>query len=1040
MWKAGAAQLKSVAICLSVMVLLWGGSGMAQVTEIPQEGSDIQEEYLHRTWTVENGLPDNRINAILQTRDGYLWAATPWGLARFDGVRFTVFNRANTPAMEKERCLALAEDQAGNLWVLTEDSYLLVRTPRGFKKFQIGPRQNFFGLWADPIRGVWTASNRLEYLFHLEADGLCALHRLPAGFGSYPSAFHRRADGSTWIGSSSGGYWFDPPFQQARPIQGQPAQSSYFTHHAVFLPEGRAYDLVTSVEESRGRLYRIDQGKWDLCLTNWVDNDSESLFLTADRQGNLWMPLAKTGLLRWSPQRITPFKVPLSDRLHDTPLCLQEDRDGNLWYGTISGGLHRLQPRRLRMLSTLAGQPRFTAECLLEAPDGSLWIGTEHGLIHDDRGLSTLFTEADGLSRRMVRSLALDQSGKLWVGTLAGLNYFHNGKFQQHHFPGDWEEGKIRALLAARDGGLWIGTVRGLNRVYEGRQTKFTKDHGLSHHEVLSLLEDRSGDLWVGTAGGGLNRLSWPARGPGGTRPARAEERPDIVSALSTTNGLANNYIRALAQDAEGVLWIGTDHGLHRYEPGRCSVFHQHHGLPYSQITMLLADEAGYLWVGSERGLFRVQRSALRQVALGQSQTVSVIAYDYADGLASIDISGKFSQPASARAQDGRLLIGTGAGVAIFDPNYLPDLTNPPPVVLEQVRANGRIQYDNGPSQTNLPLSQAVSTLTLPPGSGRILEFRYTANAFAAPEKTRFQYRLVGLDQHWIEAGSARQAYYANVPPGAYQFQVRAASKHGVWNDSGTRFAVVLQPFYYQTTWFYLICGALVSLLLYLVVVWRLKELRAIERLNRHIALEAQRKRIARDIHDELGASLTQIVRLGADPSCQPHPHASLIRRMADLAEKAVSNIGEIVWASNPRYDTLEDLVAYLREHAASFLQAASLQYQFNFPEQIPARSVPGPFRRHLLAIVKELLHNIVKHSLATQVELSLRWEGEVLEVLLRDNGNGMEFKSQSQFSNGLTNIRERLAELKGAWNVEAQPSQGTQVRLQVPLPPDSSE
>lgn len=1022
------------------MVLLGGWSGIAQDSELPQETYDIQEEYLHRAWTVENGLPDDRVNAILQTRDGYLWIATPWGLARFDGVRFTVFNRANTPAMEKERCLALAEDQSSNLWVLTEDGHLLVRTSQDFKKYHYANRQNFFGLWADAVHGIWTASNCIEELYHCEADGRCITHRLPSAFGCYPSALHHRADGHTWIGSSLGGFWFDPQFQHAQPLQGQPAQSSYYTHNAVFMPGGLSYDLVTSVEEGRGRLYRIDRGNWDLCLTNWVDNASEALFLTSDRQGNLWMPLGKTGLLRWTPQRVTSFKIPLSHLPNDTPLCAYEDRDGNLWYGTISSGLHRLQPKRLRMLSRHAGQSHFTAECLLEdLPSGSLWIGTEHGLIHYDQGLSKLFTEADGLSRRIVRSLAMDQSGRLWVGTLAGLNYLHEGKFQQHRFPGDWEEGKIRALLASRDGGMWIGTVRGLNRIYQGRQIKFTKDHGLSHDEVLSLLEDPSGDLWVGTAGGGLNRLNWPARDPDRTRSARAEERPAIVSVLSTTNGLANNFVRALAQDAEGVLWVGTDNGLHRYESGPCFVFNQHHGLPHSPVTMLLSDETGHLWVGGERGLYRVQRSALRQVALGQTNMVSVIAYDYADGLASIDISGKFSQPASCLAKDGRILIGTGAGVAIFDPDHLPDLTNPPPVVIEQIRANGQIQYDNGPDQTNLSLSQAGSNLTLAPGSGRILEVRYTANTFEAPEKTRFQYRLVGLDQHWINAGSARQAYYANVPPGAYQFQVRAASKHGVWKETWASLSMVLQPYYYQTAWFYLICGAIVSLLLYLGVAWRLKELRAIERLNRQIALDAQRKRIARDIHDELGASLTQIVRLGTDPSHQSNPNASLIKRMVDLAGSAVSNIGEIVWASNPRYDTLEDMVAYLREHAASFLQAASIQYQFNFPEHIPARSVPGPFRRHLVAIVKELLHNIVKHSFATHVELSLRSEGDVLEVILRDNGKGLGFERKRQFSHGLTNIQERLAELKGTWKVDAQPLQGTQMRLHVPLPPNSS-
>lgn len=1032
MWNHGAAITQCHFVVLAAL-LLWQLSLAADDSGFPGEVQAIQEEYLHRSWTMENGLPDNHVTAILQTRDGYLWAATPWGLARFDGVHFTVFNRANTPAMESERCLSLIEDQSCNLWVITERA-LLVRSAAGFKKYHINGQSRVCSFIPDATNGIWTSSSLGNILFHCQVDGRYAAYPLPAKVEGIISSIYRRGDGSTWIGNGVGGFWLDPSFQRALPLRGKPAQNHYYWHDALFLSGGSAYDLVYSVKEGRGRLYRIDGGSWDLCLTNWFSNMTRPVFLAKDRQQNLWMPLNQGGLLRWTPQQATRFKVPLAS-INDSVFCMHEDREGNLWYGAVYGGLHRLQPRRLHMLSTLERLAGPTAECLLEASDGSLWIGTDHGLLHLNQDRCVLYTEADGLSRRVIRSLAMDRSGRLWVGTLSGLNYFQEGQFLTHHFPGDWEEGKVRALLASRDGGLWVGTVRGLNRIYQGRQTKLTTAQGLSHDEVLSLWEDPAGDLWVGTAGGGLNRLSWPAHLPASRPHSETEHPPPVISVLSVTNGLSDDYVRAIAQDAEGVLWIGTDNGLNRYQDGRCFIFNQSHGLPRNQINMLLADEAGFLWMGGERGLCRVARAAMQEVVDGKQTRVSAIEYDQSDGLSSLDISGKFSQPASCRTQDGRLWIGTGEGVAIFDPRGLPDLTNPPPVVIEQIRANGHIQYDNGLLPTNRFLPSSDSSLTLAPGSGRILEFQYTANTFMGAEKTRFQYRLVGLDRNWIEAGLSRRAYYANVSPGAYRFEVRAASKHGVWSERGASMRLILQPHFYQTWWFYLAGGASIAGLLYQGIAWRLKELRKIERLERHIALEDQRKRIARDIHDELGSSLTQIAQLSEDTLNQASPSATPIRRIASLAEEAVSNIGEIVWANNPRYDTLEDLLAFLREYTANYLDSVSLEKQLSFPETIPAWMVPGPFRRHLLAMVKEILSNIVKHSGATAVEITVLLKDNSLTLIIRDNGCGLVLQDKGRFSNGLTNIEERLAELKGAWEVDGQPQRGTLIRVEVPLP-----
>jgi signal transduction histidine kinase len=614
-----------------------------------------------------------------------------------------------------------------------------------------------------------------------------------------------------------------------------------------------------------------------------------------------------------------------------------------------------------------------------------------------------------------------------------------SSQFTPFLFPGDWEEGKVRALLAARDGGMWVGTVRGLKRIDHERHIKLSEADGLSHGEVTALLEEPSGILWVGTAGGGLNRLEWPAGDSEATRTSIFSHGAPRITILSTTNGLSDNYIRALHQDAEGVLWAGTDRGLNRCDQGRVTVFTQHHGLPENQVNEILEDGVGRFWISGERSLYRVSRGALNEVAVGSNKWVAAVEYDLADGLPSQGLGGSVSHPASCRTRDGRLWFGTDQGVAVFDPQDLPDLANPPLVVIEQVRANGQILYDNGPSGTNLVMGYpSAGSLMLPPGSGHILEIQYSANTFVGAEKTRFKYRLDGLAREWTDVGGVRKAYFANLHPGAYRFEVLAANKHGVWSTSGASFSFVLEPFFYQRAWFFSACGGVVVLAAYVGVAWRLRESRRFEQLQRQVALDDQRKRIARDIHDELGASLTQIAQLSEDTLAQETPARSHIHRIAALAEEAVNNIGEIVWANNPRYDTLEDLVAFLREYAAEYLGATGIESQLDLPENVPSLFVPGPFRRHLLAIVKESLHNIVKHSAAKKVAVTLSVHDQWLELSVGDNGCGMQFSPALRSGNGFVNIKERLAELNGSFSVDARPNHGVTLRYKVPLPPAS--
>jgi signal transduction histidine kinase len=348
----------------------------------------------------------------------------------------------------------------------------------------------------------------------------------------------------------------------------------------------------------------------------------------------------------------------------------------------------------------------------------------------------------------------------------------------------------------------------------------------------------------------------------------------------------------------------------------------------------------------------------------------------------------------------------------------------------------------NRPEARTLPetspgLKSQGLTLELPPGGARVLEFHYTANTFVAPEKARFKYRLIGLDDNWIDAGTRRQAYFTSLRPGSYRFELLACNHQGIWQEQSAAVAFYVAAFYYQTWWFYVLCSAGAVVLVAFLVRRRARESRRIYELERVNALNEQRRRIARDIHDELGSSLTHIMRLSGqarttpERSAAPDPHTE---RIASIAGEAVDNIGEIVWANNPEYDTLEDLVAYLREHAASYFTDTDTKVKFDFPETVPDRPVTGLFRRHVVMVLKEALQNVTKHAGAQSVRLRLAAENETLELDIADDGRGLPKGGTRRFGNGLTNMRQRVEELKGTFRVDSEPGKGTEIRVVIPL------
>ncbi len=997
---------------------------------------EVAHEFDQRTWGREHGLPDSRVWSILQGHDGYLWVGTGRGLGRFDGREFAVYDHLNTPELTNDICRALAEDSQGNLWIATRFG-LVRKAGNRFTRFAHEPPLFEYPAICPSRRGgVWVVGRERIWRFQGAAtDDWPKEESVPELRGG-ASIIEEEENGNLWIGSVDGLFRYDP--NQARLELVRP-DASLGRLPVIGMCRNGGDELWVLYAEKNVAPREPEPKVWLTCHkgSRWVktpdnkDGDfragSFGRFLATGPPGVLWCPATESGVWRWSEGQFQ-FLPLLQGRTGDRVLCACSDREGNLWLGLDYGGLQRWTPRKVQTYSVQDGLVHDDAWSICEGRDGSVWVGTSGGVSQFKDGRFRNFPIPEERAESNVRAIAEDQAGRLWVGTMSAIRTLRDGQLTRLRLPGDWVESKVRVLHTGRDGALWIGTVRGLTRLQNGERAKYTMADGLAADEVRAILESKTGALWVGTLGGGLSLL-----------------QDGRFTTFNRAQGLSNDNVWALHEDGDGVLWIGTEKGLNRLKDGQVTTFTTSEGLPDNLINCILEDDFGRLWIGHDHGIYWIWKQQLNELASKKRARIEVVSYDETDGLLSIETNGQKSNPAGCKTRDGRLWFPTKKGVAVIDPTKVGPDEIAPIAVVEEIQSSGKLIFSNRPERASASPGYAVADeqkIRLPPGGARVLAFRYTGNTFVAPEKERFRYRLVGLDDHWIEASTRREAHFTELRPGDYRFELSACNHRGVWQRPSTAMAFNVAPFVYQTWWFELACGGALLALIVLTVRWRVLETRRIAQLERVNALNEQRKEIARDVHDELGASLTRIVQLSNEAlkeTAPPGQIGAVAERIATIAGEAVDSIGGIVWANDPDYDTLEDLIAYVREYAANFFADSPIQVRFEFPECVPSWPVTGFFRRNLVMLMKEALQNVSKHAQASHLTVRVALGEGLLEMCVVDNGRGFPSNGGDQSGNGLANMRQRVSELQGRCEISSTPGQGTTIRASVPLPGRSS-
>ena len=944
------------------------------------EPSSSLAHYGYDVWDSDSGLPQNSVTAILQSRDGYLWLGTQEGLVRFDGVHFQIFDTRNTEALGDDFIQAICQTRDGDIWIGTSDGLARYRA------------------------GVFT---RMSYGDSFEGQPVFALHE--------------SSDGALWIGSRNGvsrlrdriltRFWkVNAPAGGIHAIAEVPGGEMWFGGRSVLLryrggsftsfgPEtgfsGPVYALAPDgagglwVGTDMG-LYRFDAGRaLSFPLVNATDRSVLSLY--SDRSGTLWVG-TMAGLFGLRNGRLMQF-TSANGLASDQILSILEDREGSLWVGTSDGGLNRLKDQRIANFTTRDGLPDNKIWTVFEDSSRTLWVGSGNGLLSRMKAGEQGFSPVHDFHAKLM-AMAQDASGTLWAGTRGGgLFQLRNDVWRPFEGVGPW----ISSICPVRDGSLWIAIFGGgVVHVDHGTITRYDRHNGLPGEAAISIFEDRSGDLWIATYGGGLLR-----------RHAGEFQR------FTVADGLPHNVVLSIEQGTDGIFWIGTRGGLGRYDGREFTTFRKNEGVFHDSIQRALDDRHGYLWLTTNRGVSRVSLAELNGFAANPQRRVHPVEFATAKGMRGAECNN--TQHGVERSADGRLWFATVKGLAMADPSHIPINRVPPQVVVEQLVASGR------PADLAFPIE-------LPP-ERRDLEIHYTALSFRQPGALRFKYRLEGFDRGWIDAGTRRIAYYTNLPPGNYRFDVAASNEDGLWSNAGPKVAFRISPHFYDTAGFRVAAALAILLAGAGALRFHATRLRRREGLRTELVeakLDALRAQLRPHfLFNTFNAVLPYI-------DTEPGRAKRMILQLAELLRASLkSEPGQLV--------TVDEELAILEQYMSIERTRFGDRVHFSVDVDAAVRSARVPS-----FLLQPLVENAIKHGTKgfagpVAIEVSVRPENERLALRVRDNGRGLPDGREpvAAAGIGISNVRRRLEALyprRHRFSVHNLETGGCEAVIEIPL------
>ncbi len=1000
---------------------------------------------LFRRLSVEHGLPSPYVTTIYQDSKGFMWFGTDAGLCRYDGQSFKVFKNipADTTSLAGNAVWSLCEDREANLWVGTYTGGLNRLDLKTGKITRMASTSTLpAALNSVPIKALLVDGDMLWIgtfgaglgLLDLSTNAFHLFTHDSLDPGSLPNniifSITQDRAGTIWVGTGSGLCAFESSRQTFTRYVHDPRNPRSLSNNIV----------VTVLEDHRGRLWVGTKSGLNL-----LDRSSGSFtrFSTAPpaRLSNgsvyalglhcasgdtsLWIGTDGGGVCRYdeTTQSFLAFMHAANDNtsISDNNItCLFTDRAGTLWIATLQGGVNRIDTERKNVRhwrhrpADPNSLPRGGVYSLAQDSLGTFWIGTITGGLCMFDGRRGVFQRYDqgpsiGLASNDIFALLTDHRGVLWVGTNdAGLLKFDARAGRFIPFSGIASNHRrlvgvtIDELFEDRDGVLWIGTMgQGLNR-YDPRADVLVRflpnpsvPHSLSHNRVTVIRQSRDGSLWVGTEGGGLNRFD-----------PKSREFTHFRTHPTDSNSLSDDLVYAIHEERDGTVWVGTSNGLNRFNPATRVFKHYfaRDGLASAYIKGILEDTKGNLWLITARGISRLS-----------PDRTTIVNFDHHDGF----INYSFTD-ACIVSSTGHILVGGSEGVDLFHPDSLLENATPPTIVLTEFTVYN-IPYSLPQA---LPFTHEIASLEW---NQNFFSLSFAVLDFTNPERNQYAYRMIKEGDHeWVSSGTARFANFTNLDAGTYVFTATGANINGVWNTEGVRLRITIKPPFWRTWWFIALMVAFVVAILAIIYNVRVAHLLRIERL---------RVRIASDLHDDVGSSLSAIALMTDLVSRKLPPGSPERDRLASataVTRNAADALRDIVWLINPEHEKVEDMLLRMKDAASKLL--VNIHHTFDSDEQGLSDTLDMELRRNIILIYKEILNNITKHAQATNVEITVRTSGGQFLLRVRDNGKGFDEATVKRGS-GLNNLRRRAAKMGGLLTIESAPGKGTSVELLAKIP-----
>ncbi len=984
----------------------------------------------------------------MQDSYGFMWFGTQNGLNKYDGYNFTIYKNVpfDSLSLSDNWVQALLEAKDGTIWVGTHSG--------GVFEFD-RDKEIFINHRNEPGNSNSLVNDRIWDL--LEDN-----------------------EGNIWIGTSAGLDKYD-------------VKNKKFTHYLSEEINSLINNAVNSIhQDEHGMLWlatwgagliKFDPSSGEILKTFTFENHPDNLKYVSnkikvvfeDQKGIFWLGTSGDGLIRFNPVsgEYKYFVHNPDDKYsigYDYVLSIIEDENGNLWLGTHDGGLNEFNKKENKFyhfLNNPLDQYSLSnnwVPALCADNSRIIWLGTDRGVDKFRPGsqvfkiLKHIENFPNSLSSDDVHAVMEDSDGFIWIGTWnGGLNRYDPTTKTYQKFYHTTEKNSLSnnivlCMMEDSDRQLWFGTYNGL-AMYNKKNNNFktfksTKGDSttLSFNDISALCEDKKGNIWVGTWGGGLNRLN---KKTGKFKQYLSD--PDhtnglmdqIITSLflskngtmyagtaagglhiyldnfdkfynfrfdpSDSNSISSNSINWITEDKEGIIWIGTaGGGLNSFNPKtkKFKYFYEKDGLADNAITAILIDNNQNLWLSTSKGITRFNPNSLQ-----------VINYDYSDGLGNTQFVS-----AAGKGNDGKLMFGGKNGVTYFYPSIKDEPNfNPSIVILNFNIFDQPLKLDKDISGVDyVELDHTENTFSID----------YAALNASRPDKIRYAYKLEGFDNNWVISDKRRTAFYTNLDPGDYKFYVKASLDGNNWVEKKEGLTVYIIPPFWQRLWFIILSTILLALIIYSIYQYRVNSLLKIERL---------RTRIASDLHDELASNLSSIAMFGniiqqENQEKKNSPH-ELLDRIINLSQDSVIAIREIIWAINPKVETIHNLLIKIRDSIVVSCRAKNIKLEFDIPDEqmLSAENLSPEIRRDLWMLLKEALTNSIKHSCCTELKLIALYDGHLLRVVIKDNGKG--FNKEAKFSgHGLVNMKRRAASLYADFEINSEKDEGTTIILSLKI------